>query len=233
MFPTYHIVRTHKIANNHHKEKLVENLPYAQRTSTLINMLDKIKTASVPEKFSPDFVSEKLLMKGGSARSIVPFIKKMGLVTTDGSPTERYKEFRNSAKSGAAIAAAMRELYDPLFEMNEYVHETDPTTLKGLIVQATGAEQDSTPVSKTLSTFQALRKIADFEPASELTDDNAEGNVSTAPVALPQVHHQSSNNGGRQGINLSYTINLNLPATTDIEVFNAIFKSLKQHLIQE
>ena len=34
-------------------------------------------------------------------------------------------------------------------------------------------------------------------------------------------------------INLSYTINLNLPATTDIEVFNAIFKSLKQHLIQE
>lgn len=211
----------------------MENLPYAQRTSALMSMLDKIKTASVPEKFSQDFVSEKLLMKGGSARSIIPFIKKMGLVASDGTPTERYKEFRNPAKSGAAIAAAIRELYDQLFEMNEYVQDTDTTTLKGLIVEATGAEQNSNAVSKTLSTFQALRKIADFEPASEFTVDNAEENVSPSPVSLPQIHHQSSNNGSREGINLSYTINLNLPATTDIEVFNAIFKSLKQHLIQD
>jgi hypothetical protein len=33
------------------------------------------------------------------------------------------------------------------------------------------------------------------------------------------------------GLNLSYTINLNLPATSDQAVFNAIFKSLKEHLI--
>ena len=30
-------------------------------------------------------------------------------------------------------------------------------------------------------------------------------------------------------IRLGYTIHLNLPATTDIAVFNAIFKSLKEH----
>ncbi len=35
------------------------------------------------------------------------------------------------------------------------------------------------------------------------------------------------------GMNLSYTINLNLPATSDVAVFNAIFKSLKENLLQD
>jgi hypothetical protein len=35
----------------------------------------------------------------------------------------------------------------------------------------------------------------------------------------------------KSGINLSYTINLNLPATADQAVFNAIFRSLKEHLL--
>jgi putative lipoic acid-binding regulatory protein len=214
------------------------NLPYAQRTITLIKMLEKIKTASVPEKFSQDFVSEKLLMKGGTPRSIIPFIKKMGLVATDGTPTERYKEYRNPAKSGIAIAEAMRELYETLFEMNEYVQDVDQETLKGLIVEATGAEHTSTVVHKALSTFQALRKCADFDAASLDAEENVEDTVEDtveehAPTpTLPQIHHQGTSNSS-EGINLSYTINLNLPATTDIEVFNAIFKSLKQHLIQE
>jgi len=41
--------------------------------------------------------------------------------------------------------------------------------------------------------------------------------------------------GGRVGLSklgLSYTINLNLPATSDIAVFNAIFKSLREHLLR-
>lgn len=212
----------------------MSNLPYAQTPATLIGMLDKIKTASVPEKFSQDFVAEELLMKGGTPRAIIPFIKKMGLVRTDGTPTERYKEFRNPAKSGVAIAQAMREVYETLFQMNEYVHDTDPTALKGLIVEATGAEQESSAVQKTLSTFQLLRKIADFDSSPLDVEGGNEDQLDATPIPpLPQVQQPSSSNGVGESINLSYTINLNLPATTDVEVFNAIFKSLKQHLIQE
>jgi hypothetical protein len=32
-------------------------------------------------------------------------------------------------------------------------------------------------------------------------------------------------------MNLSYTINLNLPPSTDPEVFNAIFRALREHLL--
>jgi len=213
----------------------MDNLPYAQQAGTLENMLVKIQTASVPENFSQDFVSTKLSMKGGTPRSIIPFIKKMGLATSDGTPTPRYSAFRNKDKAGAAIADSMREVYATLFEMNEYVYDLDNERLKALIVEATGAEADSNPVTKTLATFNVLNKIANFD-AGSITDavEAAESqpeknNVSQIPI---QINTPSANQSS-EGINLSYTINLNLPPTKDIEVFNAIFKSLKQHLLQD
>lgn len=213
------------------------NLPYAQRTSTLEKMLEKIKTASVPVKFTYDFVSTKLMMKGGAGRSVIPIIKKMGFVSVDGTPTTRYKEFRNPSKSGIAIAEAIRELYEPLFEMNEYVYELETNALKGLVVEATGSEANSTVVKKILSTLQALIKLADFDATSSTSNDEDPFNESkeSEPMPSKQIYQKAIKETvtRNEGINLSYTINLNLPATTDIEVFNAIFKSLKQHLIQE
>jgi hypothetical protein len=213
----------------------MENLPYAQLAGTLEKMLFKIKTASVPESFSQDFVSTKLSMKGGTPRSIIPFIKKMGLVTPDGSPTSRYTAFRNKDKAGAAIADAMREVYATLFEMNEYVYELDNEKLKALIVEATGAEADSNPVTKTLATFVTLNKMADFETENSVeTVETGELQAEINSVSeFPIQESSSAPASSKEGINLSYTINLNLPPTKDIEVFNAIFKSLKQHLLQD
>lgn len=210
------------------------NLPYVTVTGTLEKILDKIKSASVPDKFSQDFVADTLAMKGGTARATIPFIKKMGLVQTDGTPTDRYKEFRNPAKSGRAVAAAMRDMYRTLFEMNENVHQLENPKLKGLIVEATGAEANSLVVSRTLATFNALKNIATFDTSTqELPQLDAPAPPITAQrAALDRESHEQSGRAA-EGINLAYTINLNLPATNDIEVFNAIFKSLKQHLLQE
>ncbi len=94
-------------------------------------MLDKIKTASPPERFTQDFVGTKLGMKGGSANSCIPFLKKMGFVAGDGTPTELYKEFRNPAKSRIAIGKAFRKLYARLYEMNEYVHDANNPEVLG------------------------------------------------------------------------------------------------------
>ena len=212
------------------------NLPYAQAIGTVETMLEKIKKASVPQKFSQDFVSTKLMMKGGSGRSAIPFIKKLGLVSDDGTPTKRYKQFRNSTKSSQAIADAIREAYSVLFEINEYVYNLSARELKNLVVEVTGLEPNSTSVQKMVATFQTLCKLADFDTNDDMDKDNhSEVNINSSPQLSQPVHEQTytSKNSKGESINLSYTINLNLPATTDVEVFNAIFKSLKQHLIQE
>lgn len=145
----------------------MESIPYAQTTGTLETMLEKIKTASVPEKFSQDFVSTVLGMKGGSARSTIPFIKKMGFVSEDGTPTERYKQYRNPSASGKAIADAMKEVYSSLFSANEHINNAGTDDLKGIVLQVSGLDKNSTPFKKIISTFSALNKLADFKQSSK------------------------------------------------------------------
>lgn len=216
---------------------MAENLPYSTSVGTLETMLGKIKTASTPERFTQDFVSTKLAMKGGTARACIPFLKKMKLVGNDGSPTDLYKEYRNPAKSRVALGKSFKQLYTRLYEMNEYIHDAKDQDVLGLIMEATGSGHDNASTKYTLSTFNMLRKHADFDPETQDQDesvsptlDSGEDTQTPIPMTIPK-QIQIPQTGS--GINLSYTINLNLPPTKDIEVFNAIFKSLKQHLLQE
>ncbi|ABN62115.1 DUF5343 domain-containing protein [Shewanella baltica] len=215
---------------------MADNLPYSTSVGTFEKMLDKIKAAPAPERFTQDFVGTKLSMKGGTANACIPLLKKMGFVAGDGSPTSLYKEFRNPAKSRIALGTGFRKLYSRLYQMNEYIHDANDQDVLGLIVECTGSEHDNAATKYTLSTFNMLRKHADFDNEEAEVDlmepekdDHAEKYRNPIAVNMPQ---QPSPQQGK-GINLSYTINLNLPATKDIEVFNAIFKSLKEHILEE
>jgi hypothetical protein len=212
---------------------LAENLPYSTSAGTLEKMLEKIKQASAPERFTQDFVGTKLAMKGGTAKACIPFIKKMAFVASDGTPTDLYREFRNPSKSRLAVGKSFRKLYERLYEMNEYVHDESDQNVLGLIVECTGNEHDNAATKYTLLTFNMLRKHADFEFFEDVVEveqmqDEIE-HTKQIPINLPTQNLPSQG----KSINLAYTINLNLPATKDIEVFNAIFKSLKEHLLED
>lgn len=197
-----------------------EKVPYVMATGNITKTLDRAKKASVPPRFTQDFLGTKLNLTGGSARPIIPFLKRTGFLGQDGAPTELYKRFRNDAQTGSAAAQALRTGYGPLYAINEYVHDTGDKELKGIIVQATGLEADSSTVAAIVGSFKALKAYATFDGEPE-TDESDE------------VDEDEDRDGPRSsvGIKLGYTINLNLPATSDVAVFDAIFKSLKQHLL--
>jgi hypothetical protein len=208
--------------------KMAQNLPYVLVGGTLAKILEKIKTASVPARFTQDFLSTKLGFKAGNAKAVIPFFKRIGFLGPDGAPTDLYKRFRNPAHSGAAMAEAIRTGFAGLYEMNEYVHSATDGDLKGLVVQATGAEPNSRVVQAIVSSFKTLKGFGNFDAPMEDTElEEEEVPPSEAPAPLPPV--MTSNHAG---LNLSYTINLNLPATTDIKVFDALFKSLREHLLR-
>lgn len=218
---------------------MAENLPYSTSVGTLEKMLDKIKTAPAPERFTGDFVGTKLAMKGGTPRACIPFLKKMGLVGSDGTPLDLYKEYRNPVKSRIALGKAFKILYTRLYEMNEYVHDSSDEDVLGLIMECTGNEHDNAATKYTLSTFNMLRKHSDFEVEDnsevDLVDPELDDSPITqsSPINFNLPPQQAAPQPQGKGINLSYTINLNLPATKDIEVFNAIFKSLKEHILED
>ena len=74
----------------------------------------------------------------------------------------------------------------------------------------------------------------------DLADLTAKSPAAATPSPEPEASPEENNNGNQNGIGsalpniqapgLHYNIQVHLPATKDIEVYNAIFKSLKEHL---
>lgn len=96
-------------------------------------------------------------------------------------------------------------------------------------MQVTGSESNSQIAKLTFSTLKALKSFASFESQAE-GEQKGDASKSTTELAKHEmIEHAPGRNG--VGLNFSYTINLNLPATTDQGVFNAIFRSLKEHLL--
>jgi len=205
-----------------------KSLPYLVSPGSIKNALERIRQAATPDRVTGDFITTKLSIKGGTGAALLPFLKKIGLVNSDGSPTELYKQFRNPATGGAAIAAAIKAGYKDLGQVNEYFYELGDKELQNLIVQVTGAEADSSVAKLTFSTLRTLKGFANFDAATqEIVPENGnQGNGATPEPPAATV--RKVRNGE---INLSYTINLNLPATSDQTVFNAIFRSLREHLL--
>ncbi|MDB4978371.1 MAG: hypothetical protein JWM56_557 [Candidatus Peribacteria bacterium] len=203
------------------------NVPYVNAYGIITKTLEKIKTASTPDRFTQDFLSTKLALKGGSARPIIPFLKRTGFLNADGTPTDLYKEFRNEQLRPHAAAQGIRKGYAALYEINEYVHDASDAELKGVIVQATGLDASSSSVKSIIGSFKALRSLANFDDINEkdVLESEPTPDFEQKFSPIKEVDKKSID------IKLGYTINLNLPATSDIAVFNAIFKSLRDHLI--
>lgn len=205
-------------------------LPYVTSPGNIDRALTGIKIAAVPEKVSQDFVKTILKVPGGSGDQITTFLKKIGFTSADGSPSDIYKTFRNPTQSGVAVAASIRIAYAALYIRNEFMHELREDALLGLVTQETGQAHDSNPVKLICACIKHLKSFADFSGASEPALPRQ---VSEPRHETPQIPTDESPNLPQSfGLNLGYTINLNLPATSDPEVFNAIFKSLKEHLLR-
>jgi Family of unknown function (DUF5343) len=85
--------------------------PGLNATGLVTKILDKIIEASQPERFTQDFLATKLGYPSGSARPIIPLLKRLGFIASDGTPTPLYGRFRNPENRGAAMNQALRAAY--------------------------------------------------------------------------------------------------------------------------
>lgn len=206
--------------------------PFMNGYGTTAKILAKIKEAQTPDRFTQDFLSTKLGFPGGTAKPFIPLAKRIGLLESDGKPTDLYKSFRNHAHSKAAMAAAIRKGYVQLYERNEYAHDLDKKKLEGLVVEITGLEAGHATTRAIVGTFETLKSLADFNKPEPHKSEEAEKKAING-VSKPPETDQSTSDSEEIKLNLAYTINLVLPKTDDVAVFNAIFKSLRQNLLNK
>jgi hypothetical protein len=198
-----------------------DNPPFMNATGNLSKILDKIKQAQTPDRFSQDYLGSTLGFTSGSSRAFIPLAKRLGLLGSDGTPTELYRRFRNSSESKAAMAEAIRKGYADLYKVNESVHTLSKADLNGLVAQVTGLEANSSSLRGIVGTFEVLKNYADFTATPGPNPDEKE------------EHDEKPEDERRVpgDLRLSTTVYLNLPNTSDIAVFNAIFKSLREHIL--
>ena len=205
-------------------------LPYVASPGNISKALEAIKKAATPSKVTQDFVKTVLKISGGSGNQMNAYLKKIGFAGTDGTPTDLYTKFRNPSTSETAAAGAIKIAYAPLYKRNEYMHMLNDKELKGLVVEETGKEHDSKVVTLVVSSIKQLKKFADF--SNKDNDEDKDPALSEKKNTETRNYGDEARPTNEIGLNLGYTININLPATKDSDVFNAIFKSLKQHLLE-
>lgn len=128
------------------------------------------------------------------------------------------------------MAQAVRTGYKEIFERNEYANELSKDKLKNLVVELTGAAPDDGVVRSIVGTFNNLAAYAKFDGTALPAASPAKIEPTKEP-ARQEENGADGHSNSNSRLNLSYTINLNLPETSDVEVFNAIFRSLKEHLL--
>ncbi|MHC5933870.1 DUF5343 domain-containing protein [Nostoc sp.] len=204
-------------------------LPYVNAYGSIPTLFSKIQEAAVPKKFTQDFMSSMLGMSSSSHRAFPGLLKKLGFLDQGNVPTEVYRQYRDPWQSKRIMAQQLRIAYSDLYRANEFAHKINKDKLIAKLKALTGAGDDDTIISTVASTFIELRNLASFDEEQDIIGTS----VSPKKSEPENVELPHSRKARQASLGVSYMINLNLPATTDIEVFNAIFKSLKEHILYE
>lgn len=200
---------------------------YTQEFKRLGEFFNKIRDAQAPEKFTQQLLKD-WGYKSNNHRAFIPILKALGFLTADGTPTQRYREYRNHAASKSIMGDAIKEAFSDIFLIKENPVAADKPLIEGKFKSYHNASD--TVAGLMTKTFFALLDLAELNLSISQPKKQKKENIEESPketVSAIDVKPKISSNLG-----LHYNIQIHLPATKDVEVYNAIFKSLKDHLIE-
>lgn len=202
---------------------------YTQAYGQIPEFFSKIQEGQAPSNFTQQHLKD-IGFSSSSHRSFIPILKALGFISPSGSPTNRYHSYRDKSQARQIIGEAIKEAYSDLFLIKTHPKESDKHLIEGKFKSVHNATDR--PAELMAKTFFCLLAIADIDHAPK-----SHTNESQKPLepANPPVTEADTTPYQKQiGIanpSLHYNIQIHLPATKDIEVYNSIFKSLKEHLL--
>lgn len=205
---------------------------YTQVPSKLESFFKQLQDAQAPEQ-----LTQQLLKDWGFAstndRAFIPVLKAIGFLTSEGKPTKVYHDYRDHSKSRSVLGNALRSSYSDIFLIKNHPTSADEAAITGKFKSYFNASD--TTAQRQAKTFLGLLELADISEKSSnaTTSDVGSHSIqsSTSDVSSPTTIEASSAIASHP-VGLHYNIQIHLPATKDVEVYNAIFKSLKEHLIE-
>lgn len=205
----------------------------------LPKLFETLRSGQAPDKFTRQFLKD-IGFKSSNHHAFIPLLKGLGFLTADGSPTPRYKEFLDKTRWKRILAEAVKESYSDIFVLKAEPTDSDRDLVAGKF-KSTYNHSDLV-ADRAARTFLALVNLADKDVLfGKKPDDKTESKaiIDSTEEQASQVANEKSQNGaalsegGRRisELGLHYNFQIHLPATKDIEIYNAIFKSMREHFI--
>jgi hypothetical protein len=206
---------------------------YTLKPNSVPAYFDAMLNAEAPERFTVRFL-ESLEFKSTNDRTFINVLKDLGFIDADGIPKDRYYEFLDRSQSAKVVADGVREAYSDLFAVNKEAHKLSQEEVKNkLRTLYKGSKKDGL-IARIAGTFSALCEYADFSspkatrpatkpvPATEAVtkEDKKPASEKGTEEVMPSLSMDA----------LQYHINIVLPESRDQAVYDAIFKSLRDHL---
>jgi len=204
---------------------------YLITTKNLEAFLNSLISAKAPERFTYNFL-QQLEFKSTNDRLFIALLKGLGFLDDNSVPTQRYYEFLDQTQSKTILAHAIMEAYEDLFALNTKAHTMTLDEVKNKLRTLTQGQKTDNVIGLMANTFKALCDYADWSKKtttiSEMPEIQREKNEphsnqhdATVPTSVtPKISNAQ----------LHYNIQIHLPETRDVAVYDAIFRSLKEHL---
>lgn len=161
----------------------------------------------------------------------IRLFKDLDLIDSANAPTEKYYKFLDQSESRKVIAECVEEAYSDLFAINKKAYELSESEIKNKLKTLTQGSKEDNILALMAKTFKTLCDYADWsKPISKKIDiEKREAKVQDEhKEAIPEQSHTDKKSNKPS---LHYNIQIHLPETRDTAVYDAIFKSLKEHLL--
>lgn len=192
--------------------------------------LTRIQEAGAPPRFTHEFLKASLGFTSSNDRGIIAVLKHLGFLSADGTPQERYNEFRGGGQGKRALTEGLREGWSELFLADQHAHEKSSSQLTELFKSVTGKSQSV--AQKMAATFKALADSADWshtKPSGATTEEVSDDTILQQPIAEKGAPKEAP--PSTAGISLHHDVHVHLPATSDVAVYRAIFRALREELM--
>jgi len=213
-------------------------LPSAYLTSSknLSAILEALQLAKAPERFTVRFL-QSLEFKASSDRLIIGVLKSLGFLDDQGKPTSRYFAYLDKGQARAVMADGIRSAYKDLFDIKIDAQKLNKNELANKLKTLTQGQYGEAVIEKMATTFTSLCKLADFDVAWPSVNDEDENELDEIEECeMPDNKERLVDPTRRNRLpklsvsGLHYNIQIILPESRDPAVYDALFRSLREHL---
>lgn len=209
---------------------------YLTSVKNFEGIMNSILGARAPERFTNKFL-EDLGYKSSNDRLILGVLKSLGLLNDTGEPTQSYYDFLDQTQSKKVIATGIQEAYEDLFNLKRDAQNMSQEEVKNKLKTLTQGSKGDKVIDSMARTFKTLCDYADWSEIpinSQVNSTSASKNndISEKPDYVVQNSPKSVESKPISNqLGLHYNIQIHLPETTNMAVYDAIFQSIKKHLM--